>query len=233
MGRLLKLSVIIPVYNELDTIMQVIERVQAVEIDKEIIIVNDCSTDGTREKLERLATSDDLRIIHHDVNQGKGAAIRTGQNAVTGDVVIIQDADLEYSPSEYPKMFYLFEQGKADVVFGSRYSGRDLLVDSFWHYVGNKFLTTMSNALANVHLTDMETCYKMIRADIFKTIEIECDCFGFEPEITAKLAKTNCRIYEVPISYEARRFDEGKKIGVWDGVKAMYYIVKFNLFRRQ
>ena len=222
----MKLSVIIPVYNELDTIMQVIERVQAVDIDKEIIIVNDCSTDGTREKLEILPTGGDLRIIHHDVNQGKGAAIRTGQKAMSGDVVIIQDADLEYSPAEYPKMFYLFEQGKADVVYGSRYSGRDLLVDSFWHYLGNKFLTTMSNALANVHLTDMETCYKMIRADIFKTIKIECDCFGFEPEITAKLAKSNCRIYEVPISYSGRDYAEGKKITWKDGVAALWTIVR-------
>jgi glycosyltransferase involved in cell wall biosynthesis len=227
-----KLSVIIPVYNEADTVIKVIERVEAVDIDKQIIVINDCSTDGTREKLEALAPADHINIIHHDKNQGKGAAIRSGQKAVTGDIVIIQDADLEYSPSEYHKLFYLFEEGKADAVFGSRYSGRDLLVDSFWHYVGNKFLTLFSNALANIHLTDMETCYKMIRADIFKAIDIECNCFGFEPEITAKLAKIHCRIYEVPISYEARRFDEGKKIGVWDGVKAMYYIVKFNLFRR-
>jgi glycosyltransferase involved in cell wall biosynthesis len=225
----MKLSVIIPVYNEETTVLKVVERVRAVDIDMEIVIVNDCSTDGTAEKLKTLEGADDIKIIHHERNQGKGAGIRTAQKAITGDVMIIQDADLEYSPEEYPKLFRLFEEDKADVVFGSRYSGTEILVDSYWHYMGNRVLTTFSNMLSNVHLTDMETCYKMIRTSIFKEIDIQCNCFGFEPEITAKLAKRNCRIYEVPINYQARRFDEGKKIGWRDGVKAFYYIVKFNL----
>lgn len=227
----MKLSVIIPAYNEVDTILTIIEQVEAVPIDKEIIVVNDCSTDGTAEKLASLTPRDHLKILTHEENQGKGAAIRTGQAAVTGDVVIIQDADLEYSPAEYPKLLRPLEQGKADAVFGSRYSGTEILVDSFWHYVANKLLTTFSNMLSNVHLSDMETCYKMVRTPLFKKIDIECNCFGFEPEITAKLARMKCRIYEVPICYEARRFDEGKKIGWRDGVKALWYIVKFNLLR--
>lgn len=227
----MKLSIIIPVYNEESTILDVLERVEAVPLEKEILVVNDCSCDRTREKLESLPEKPHLKIVHHEVNRGKGAAIRTAQELITGDVMIIQDADLEYSPEEYPKLFRFFEEDKADVVFGSRYSGTELLVDSYWHYFGNKMLTTFSNMLSNVHLTDMETCYKMIRTSIFKQIKIECNCFGFEPEITAKLARCRCRIYEVPINYEARRFDEGKKIGWRDGVKAIYYIIKFNLFR--
>ncbi len=227
----MKLSVIIPVYNEVNTILDVVEKIEMVPIDKEILIVNDCSTDGTRDKLDTLKGNDHIRIFHHQNNQGKGAAIRTAQEQLTGDVVIIQDADLEYSPQEYPKLLRPIADDKADVVFGSRYSGTEILVDSFWHYLGNKALTTFSNILSNIHLTDMETCYKMIRSSIFREIEIECNCFGFEPEITAKLSKKNCRIFEVPISYQARRFDEGKKIGWIDGVKALIYIVKFNLFR--
>ncbi len=227
----MKLSVIIPVYNEEKTVLEVIRRVQAVQIEKEIILVNDCSTDGTRAKLESLPPQPGLVIVHHEHNQGKGAAIRTAKGHLTGDVVIIQDADLEYSPAEYPKLWRLFEENKADVVYGSRYSGTEILVDTFWHYLGNKLLTTFSNMLSNLHLTDMETCYKMMRTEIFQRFDIECDCFGFEPEITAKLAKLDVRIYEVPISYEARRFDEGKKIGWRDAVKAFVYIVKFNLFR--
>ena len=225
----MKLSVIIPVYNEEATVLEVIKRVEKVDIDKEIIVVNDCSTDKTRELLESLPEKDHLRIFHHEVNQGKGAAIRTAQAQLQGDVMIIQDADLEYSPEEYPKLFRLFEEGKADAVYGSRYSGTELLVDTYWHYWGNKVLTTTSNIFSNLHLTDMETCYKMIRVDIFKKIRITCHCFGFEPEVTAKLAKQNIRIWEVPINYEARRFDEGKKIGWTDGVKAFWYIFKFNV----
>ena len=227
----MKLSVIIPVFNEEKTVLDVIAKVEAVKIEKEIVIVNDCSTDRTKELLENLPKQDHIIIAHHEVNQGKGAAIRTAQKLITGDVMIIQDADLEYSPEEFPKLFRIFEQGKADVVYGSRYSGTEILVDTFWHYMGNKILTTFSNLLSNLHLTDMETCYKMIRSDIFKKFEIECNCFGFEPEITAKLAKMDIKIYEVPISYEARRFDEGKKIGWRDGVKAFWYITKYNLFR--
>ncbi len=229
----MKLSVIVPVYNEISTILTVVKEIELVPGEKELIIIDDYSTDGTREKLEELKAEgkEHRKIVFHERNQGKGAAIRTGQKLVTGDVVIIQDADLEYSPSEYPKLLAPIEDNKADVVFGSRYSGNEILVDTFWHYIGNKFLTTLSNIVSNLHLTDMETCYKMIRAPIFKELEIECSCFGFEPEITAKLAKMECRIYEVPISYQARRFDEGKKIGWTDGVKAIYYIFKFNLFR--
>jgi glycosyltransferase involved in cell wall biosynthesis len=226
-----KLSVIIPVYNEERTVEEIIRRVRAVPIPKEIVVVNDCSTDRTRELLAQVPPGDDLVILHHEVNQGKGAAIRTAQRRLTGDVVIIQDADLEYSPDEYPKLYRLFVEDKADVVYGSRYSGSEILVDTFWHYLGNKLLTTFSNILSNLHLTDMETCYKMIRAPIFKQLTIECDCFGFEPEVTAKLAKQDIRIYEVPISYAARRYDEGKKIGWRDAVKAFVYIIKYNLFR--
>jgi glycosyltransferase involved in cell wall biosynthesis len=226
---LLKLSVIIPAFNEEATVLEVIQRVEAVPIEKEIIIVNDCSTDGTRKILEELPKKDHIRIFHHEVNQGKGAASRSAQHHLEGDVMIIQDADLEYSPEEYPKLFRLFEEGKADVVYGSRYSGTELLVDTYWHYWGNKVLTTTSNIFSNLHLTDMETCYKMIRVDIFKKIRVQCHCFGFEPEITAKLSKQNIRIWEVPINYEARRFDEGKKIGWRDGVKAFWYIFKFNV----
>lgn len=228
----MKLSVVIPVYNECDTICEVIEMVRRCGVpDLEIVVVNDASTDGTREKLEALLPAEDLILVHHQRNQGKGAAIRTAQKHLSGDVVVIQDADLEYSPMEFPKLLRPIEQGKAEVVYGSRYSGRELLVDTFWHYLGNKVLTTFSNMLSNVHLTDMETCYKMMKADIFKNLSLECNRFGFEPEVTAKLAKRKCRIYEVPIAYEARRFDEGKKIGWRDGIAALWYIVKYNLLR--
>jgi glycosyltransferase involved in cell wall biosynthesis len=228
----LKLSVIIPVYNEVTTIESVLEQVSAVDVVDEILVVDDCSSDGTSEKLEKIENPK-MRVFRHEKNRGKGAAIRTAQEHLTGDAVIIQDADLEYSPAEFPRLLAPIADNRADVVYGSRYSGSELLVDTFWHYVGNKILTTFSNILSNLHLTDMETCYKMMRVSIFKQLKVECNCFGFEPEITAKLAKMNCRIYEVPISYNARRFDEGKKIGWIDGVKALCYIVKFNVFRRK
>jgi len=227
----MKLSVIIPVYNEEETLREIVAQVKAVPIEKEIVLVNDCSTDGTRAIMDSMEGDPEIKIIHHERNQGKGAAIRTAQKAITGEVMIIQDADLEYSPAEYPKLFRFFVEREADAVFGSRYSGTEILVDTFVHYMGNKVLTTFSNVLSNLHLTDMETCYKMVRTDIFKTIDIECNCFGFEPEITAKLAKMHCKIYEVPIAYEARHYDAGKKIGWRDGVKAFWYIVKFNLLR--
>jgi glycosyltransferase involved in cell wall biosynthesis len=229
----LKLSIIIPVYNEESTVVDVIRAVDAYPGDHEVVVVNDASTDGTLAALESLPPSEHVRIFHHDHNQGKGAAICTAQAEITGDVVVIQDADLEYSPEEYPKLLAPIADDRADVVYGSRYSGNELLVDTFWHYLGNKVLTTYSNILSNLHLTDMETCYKMMRAEVFKSLTIECHCFGFEPEITAKISKQNLRVYEVPIRYAARRFDEGKKIGWWDGVKAFYYITKFNLFRRR
>jgi glycosyltransferase involved in cell wall biosynthesis len=228
----MKLSVIIPVYNEEATVLEIIRQVRACGVaDLEILVVNDCSSDGTRALLESLPPAADLVIVHHDVNRGKGAAIRTAQKRISGDVVVIQDADLEYAPSEFPKLLRPIAENRADVVYGSRYSGRELLVDSFWHYLGNKTLTTFSNMLANIHITDMETCYKMMRAELFRDMELECNRFGFEPEITAKLAKRRCRIYEVPIAYEARRFDEGKKIGWRDGVAALWYIVKYNLLQ--
>jgi glycosyltransferase involved in cell wall biosynthesis len=211
----MKLSVIIPAYNEQDTILEIIRQVRDCGVeDLEMVIVNDCSSDGTRQKLESLPPADDLVIVHHERNRGKGAAIQTAQQRISGDVVVIQDADLEYSPSQFPRLLKPIE----------------LLVDSFWHYVGNYVLTTLSNIFSNIHITDMETCYKMIRAEIFKGLTLECSRFGFEPEITAKLARRKCRIYEVPISYEARRFDEGKKIGWRDGVAAIWYIIKYNLF---
>ena len=229
----MKLSVIIPVFNEEKTIVSVIERVRACGVhDLAIIVVNDCSTDGTRELLERLPEAPDLVVIHQDRNQGKGAAIRRAQSSVAGDVVVIQDADLEYSPKEFPRMLRPIEEGLADACFGSRYSGNEILVDSYFHYMGNKAITTLSNIFSNLHLTDMETCYKMIRADIFKSLPLECDRFGIEPELTAKLAARRCRIYEVPISYKARQFNEGKKIGWKDGVAAIWYIVKYNLLKR-
>ena len=226
----MRLSVIIPVYNEKDTVLTVIESVRRSGVPElEIVLVNDCSNDGTREALDSLPAAGDLVIVHHEENQGKGAALRTAQQLVTGDVVVIQDADLEYSPAEFPKMLQPIADDRADVVYGSRYSGREILVDSFWHYLGNKILTTFSNMLSNVHLTDMETCYKMIRADIFKDLSLQCRRFGIEPELTAKLARLGCRIYEVPIEYQARRFDEGKKIGWKDGLAALWFIFKYNL----
>ena len=228
----MKLSVIIPVYNEADTVAEVIESVRQCGVkDLQIIVVNDCSIDRTAEQLTQYADAEDVEVLHHEINRGKGAAIRTAQARVEGDAVVVQDADLEYNPQELPKLLKPIEEGKADAVYGSRYSGREILVDSFWHYMGNKALTTFSNVCSNLHLTDMETCYKMIRADIFKGLEIECDRFGIEPEITAKLAKLKCRVYEVPISYSARRFDEGKKIGWKDGVAALWYIVKYNVLK--
>ena len=229
----MKLSVIIPVFNEVKTVATVIESVRSCGVpDLEIIVVDDCSTDGTGALLDSLPPSPDLVVKHHERNMGKGAGIRTAQALVTGDAVIIQDADLEYSPTEFPQMFSLIERGLADAVFGSRYSGRVLLVDTFVHYMGNRLLTTVSNICSNLHLTDMETCYKMVRADLFKSFTLECNRFGFEPEITAKLAKRRARIYEVPITYTARDTKAGKKIGWRDGVAAFWYILKYNWLRR-
>lgn len=229
----MKLTVIIPAYNEVETIEKVISDVRKCGVpDLQILVVDDCSTDGTGALLDAMPASPDLTIVHHDVNKGKGAAIRTAQQLVEGDAIIIQDADLEYSPSEFPAMFKLIEDGKADAVFGSRYSGRTILVDTFWHYWGNHMLTTWSNIAANLHLTDMETCYKMIKADIFKSFHLECNRFGFEPEVTAKLSRIRARIYEVPIAYNARNYAAGKKIGWKDGVAALWYIIKYNFFKR-
>jgi len=228
----LQLTVVIPVYNEVDTIVSLVDRVQALTLNKDIVLVDDCSTDGTRDLLRSTTFSSNVRVLYHDVNQGKGAALRTGFAAATGDVVIIQDADLEYDPAEYPKLLQPIMDGKADVVFGSRFAGGEShRVLYFWHAVGNKLLTLCSNAFTNLNLTDMETCYKVFRRKVLDEIQIEENRFGFEPEITAKVSKLGVRIYEVGISYAGRTYAEGKKIGWKDGVRAMWCIVKYNVLR--
>ena len=224
-----KLSIVIPVYNEKSTIDEIVKRVQNVDFEKEIIIVDDCSSDGTSDKIDKIS-GNNIKKLFHDKNKGKGASLRTGFQHVTGDIVIIQDADLEYNPNEYSNLIEPIVDGRADVVYGSRFLGGPHRVDFFWHYVGNKILTTLSNILTNLILTDMETCYKVFKAEIIKDIKIRSNRFGFEPEITAKLAKRKCVIYEVPISYSGRDYDEGKKIGWKDGVVALYCIVRFRLF---
>jgi glycosyltransferase involved in cell wall biosynthesis len=230
----MKLSIVIPCFNECHTIQDIVTAVKASPVsDKEIVIVDDCSTDGTREVLKSQIASQVDKIIYHEVNQGKGAALRTGFEHVTGDVVVVQDADLEYDPQEYGRLLEPIQAGKADVVFGSRFiSDRPHRVVYFWHRVGNYILTVVSNMFSNLNLTDMETCYKMFRREIIQGIEIEESRFGFEPEITAKVAAMRCRIYEVGISYYGRTYEEGKKIGWKDGVRAMYAIVKYNVFRK-
>jgi len=229
----MKLSVVIPCYNEADTIEKVIVAVLSAPYpDKEIIVVDDCSTDGTREILKEKIAAKVSRIIYQSVNQGKGAALRQGIQAATGEIVIIQDADLEYDPAEYPKILQPIIDNKADVVFGSRFMGGEPhRVVYFWHRLGNGLITLMSNMFTNLTLTDIETCYKAFRREIIQSITIEEDRFGFEPEITAKISKMKCRIYEVGISYYGRTYDEGKKINWKDGFRALYCIIKYNLFR--
>jgi len=249
----MKLTVVIPVYNERQFIAEILHRVQHTHIErveKEVIIIDDCSSDGTREFLEeivntqtnpqarkskRLETAerfniDNIKVLFHHKNQGKGAALRRGFKEVTGDVVVIQDADLEYDPSDYPKLLAPIKQGVADVVYGSRFLGGPHRVLYFWHYVGNRFLTTLSNIFSNLNLTDMETCYKVFRRQLLDGMEIKQNRFGFEPEFTAKLARKGCRIYEVPIAYYGRTYAEGKKSGWKDGLVAIYCIVRYNLF---
>ena len=233
MSVFIKLSVIIPCFNEANTIGAVVEAVRKAPYDhKEIIVVDDGSTDGTRERLQNDIAASVDKVIYHEKNRGKGAALRSGIGAATGEVVLIQDADLEYDPNEYPILLGPILDNKADVVFGSRFiTNRPHRVLYFWHSVGNGLLTFLSNMLTNLNLTDMETCYKAFKREIIQSVTIEEDRFGFEPEITAKIAKKKCRIYEVGISYYGRTYQEGKKIGWKDGIRAIYCILKYNLFR--
>jgi glycosyltransferase involved in cell wall biosynthesis len=243
-----KVSVVIPVYNEKATIDEILRRVIDTEARKEIIIVDDCSTDGTRQILEAMAAKQvsgepfvaahdgadpislgDLRIFFQERNQGKGAALRRGFAEVSGDIVLVQDADLEYDPRDYPKLLEPILDGRADVVYGSRFLGGPQRVHYFWHYVANKMLTLLSDIFTNLKLTDMETCYKVFRKEVLKGIEIKSNRFGFEPEITAKIAKGKWRIYEVPISYAGRTYEEGKKITWRDGVQALWCIVRYTI----
>ena len=226
----LVLSVLMPVYNERETIELILDQVRAVPVRKEIICVDDCSTDGTREVLQRHLDAGRIdKFIRHDVNRGKGAAIRTALAASTGSVVIVQDADLEYDPADWPALLEPIIDGRADAVFGSRFLGGPHRVLYYWHSVGNIALTTFSNMCTNLNLTDMETCYKAMKGDVARKLRLTSDRFGFEPEVTARLAQAKARIFEVPISYSGRTYAEGKKIGWKDGIAAIAHIIKFNL----
>ena len=223
-----------PCYNERETIYEIIQQVLTTDLPlgRELVIVDDCSTDGTRDYLNSLKRHRDIKVVFHQVNQGKGAALRTGFSHATGDLILIQDADLEYDPNEYVKLLKPILDGKADVVFGSRFAGGEShRVLYFWHSLGNQFLTFLSNMFTNLNLTDMEVCYKVFRKSIIDQIEIEENRFGFEPEVTAKVARLNCAIYEVGISYYGRTYEEGKKIHWKDGVRAVYVILKYGLFK--
>jgi glycosyltransferase involved in cell wall biosynthesis len=228
-----KLSVVIPVYNEERWLETLVRRVQATAIPMEVILVNDFSTDGTPAVLDSLAKEfDNIRVFHHPKNCGKGAALRTGFGQCTGDVVVVQDADLEYDPAEYPRLIQPILDGRADVVFGSRFIGDTHRVLYYWHSVANKGLTTLSNWFTNLNLTDMETCYKVFRREVIQSLKLKSDRFGFEPEVTAKIARKRkgqrpWRIYEVPISYSGRTYEDGKKIGLKDAFSALYCIVRY------
>ena len=237
----LVLSVVIPVYNERDTLREILHRVQSVAVPKQIILVDDCSTDGTRDVLKALAAEQpELTIVYHDQNQGKGAALRTGFRYATGQIVIVQDADLEYDPAQYPQLIQPIIEGKADVVYGSRFIGETHRVLYFWHSLGNQFLTLLSNIFTNLNLTDMEVCYKVFRREVIQGITLKSNRFGFEPEVTAKVARftmpplegrpaRKCRVYEMPVSYSGRDYKEGKKISIWkDGPQALYCIIRYS-----
>ncbi|MBW1775462.1 MAG: glycosyltransferase family 2 protein [Deltaproteobacteria bacterium] len=229
----MKLSIVIPCFNEKATLAQLLSLVKGSPVQEmEIILVDDGSRDGTTELIRNELEKDVDKVVYHPVNMGKGAAISSGLRQVTGDMVLIQDADLEYDPAEYPKLMTPIEDGKADVVYGSRFlGGGPHRVHLFWHYVGNRFLTILSNMFTNLNLTDMETCYKLFRTEVLKDVIIEERGFGIEPELTAKVAKKRCRVYEVGISYYGRSYAEGKKINWKDGLWAIYAILKYNIFR--
>lgn len=236
----MKLSILIPVYNEEEFVQEILRRISQVglvqQFEKEVILVNDCSTDKTKSKIQNYIQSNPNLIIHyheHEVNKGKGCAIRTGISKATGDYILIQDADLEYDPNEYNDLLKPVVMGMADVVYGSRFMGsKPHRVLFFWHTIGNKFLTFLSNVFTNLNLTDMECCYKLFRSDILKKVKLRESRFGFEPEVTARISRIpNIRIYEVGVSYYGRTYDEGKKIGWMDGVRAIFCIVKYGLFK--
>ena len=228
-GGRVKLSIVMPVYNERHFVREIIDRVLAVRLDgigTELVVVDDCSRDGTRDVLKALENPA-VKVVYHEQNQGKGAALRTGFSHCTGDVILIQDADLEYNPTDYPALLKPILEKNADVVYGSRFLGGPHRVHLFWHMVGNRFLTLLSNMMSNLNLTDMETCYKVFRREVLDGVRLRSDRFGFEPEFTQKVARGGWRVYEVPISYHGRDYSEGKKIGWKDGVSAIYTIIKY------
>jgi len=225
----MKVSIIIPVYNEKDTVNTVICRVMAADIgcEKELVIVDDASTDGTRDVLKPLTGRADIHVFFHEHNRGKGAAVRTAIQHATGDILLIQDADLEYDPADYPKLLEQIFNGNADVVYGNRFHGETHRVLYFWHAVGNRLLTLLSNMITNLNLSDMEVGYKVFRADVLRAIRLQSDRFGFEPEVTAKISKLPCKVYEVPISYHGRTYAEGKKITWRDGAAALWHLIRY------